>query len=317
MAWLIQNIAEKPKHALIIQGTVNGTGKSFIYQVLEQILHPANVSRVPQNGLSSRFNSWALQCKLIVVEELRAVDRASVKETLHDIITEDVISVEKKGIDVQKIENCFGIFAITNDDAAITLDNTDRRYLVIRTDRTKAEADERAANGYFEKLFAKLKDPAAIAAVAYSLMSRDLQGYSGQKAAPMTAAKADMLEAGRPDLEQFLVEKIGNYPLNGRLLKIDDIIEILPRRLENKGTRLHSTIRNFLRSRGAIELGQCPMPSGERPRLMAFGPQATTLAKQDRKTLGGLYAKDMETVKKGLPIDDDDGASEEFNQPDE
>jgi hypothetical protein len=306
MGWLLQNRAEKPRHALVLQGPTNGTGKSFIGKVLTRILHPANVSIVPQSGLSGRFNSWALQCKLIVVEELRAVDRAAVKETLHDIITEDVISVEKKGVDVQKIENCFGIFAITNDDAAITLDNKDRRYLVIRTD-----AEQRAA-AYYTMLFAKLKDPVAMAAVAYSLMTRDLKGYSGQQAAPMTAAKAEMLEAGRPDLEHELISRIDTLP---KLFRIEDIIETLPRRLENKGMRLHSAIRSFLMSRGGIDLKQCPTPSGERPRLMALGPRAAMLAAQDKKTLGALYAKDRENVMKGLPVNDD--ADEEFGQPDD
>jgi hypothetical protein len=78
MGWLVQNLDKKPKHALIIQGEVNGTGKSFIGKVLARILHEANVSIVPQNGLSGRFNSWALQCKLILIEELRASDKRAV-----------------------------------------------------------------------------------------------------------------------------------------------------------------------------------------------------------------------------------------------
>jgi hypothetical protein len=306
MAWLLQNLKKKPKHALILQGEVNGTGKSFIAQVLKRILHPANVKHVPQNGLSGRFNSWALQCKLIIVEELRASDKRAVKEALHDIITEDVISVECKNIDPINVESCFGVFALTNDFAALELDNTDRRYLVLRTDRTLAEQKEKEAEGYFIRLFAKLEDPTAMAAVMYSLINRDLKGYNAQSSAPMTAAKAEMKEASRSALEQYLVDTLDQLP---KLLRVqEDIIENLPRNLANKDTRI---IRPFLKSRGAFDLGQCPMPSGERLHLWAVGPQAVMLSKLKPKEQGRLYAQDRDKVKKGPSADD---ASEEFDQ---
>jgi hypothetical protein len=310
MAWLLQNLTKKPKHALIIQGEVNGTGKSFIGWVLTAILHQANVSRVPQNGLSGRFNSWALQCKLIVIEELRASDRAAVKEALHDIITEDVISVEKKGVDQIKVETCFGVMAFTNNDAALQLDNTDRRYLVVRTDVTPRDP------GYYIRLFDKLNDPAAMAAVMYSLVNRDLKGYSGQQAAPMTAAKADMKEAGMSDLDHHLADSQDKWPLNGRVVCVDDIILDLPKRLESKSLRLVTTIKTFLKRNGAIELGQCTTPKGARPRLYAIGPQAAFIEKQARSFAGKLYEDDNARAKKNLPLDDLD-ASDEFSQDNE
>ncbi len=312
MGWLLQNLDKKPKHALILQGEVNGTGKSFISDVLTRILHQANVSVVPQNGLSGRFNSWALQCKLIVVEELRASDKAAVKEALHDIITQEIIAIERKGVDVMKIESCFGIFALTNDFAALQLDNTDRRYLVLRTDRTKGEADEKTASGYFARLFAKLKEPEAMAAVAFSLMNRDLKGYNGQTAAPMTEAKREMQAAGMSDLEHFLVDNGSAYPLNGRVVCVDDVITMLPKRLESKGLRLTATIKAYLKREGAIELGQCSTPTGKRPRLYACGPQAEFIAKQSRSFAGKLYEDDLARAKKNLPPDDLGEATEEF-----
>lgn len=302
MAWLVQNLDQKPKHALIIQGEVNGTGKSFIGKVLARILHEANVSIVPQNGLAGRFNSWALQCKLILIEELRASDKRAVKEALHDIITEDRINVEKKGVDSMMVDTCFGVMAFTNDDAALDLDNTDRRYLVLRTERTEAEAREKSASGYFVRLFAKLTDPAAMAAVAYSLTNRDLKGYSGQQPAPMTEAKSGMKKAAMSDLEHFLDDSRDVWPLNTRLVTIEDVITMLPRRLETKGVRLHGTIKKFLLNElGGVELGQCTAPSGKRPRLTAINGSAGVLASQSRAMAGAIYEADIANAKKNLP----------------
>jgi hypothetical protein len=315
MAWLLQNLAKKPKHALILQGEVNGTGKSFVGKVLTRILHQANASVVPQNSLSGRFNSWALQCKLIVVEELRASDKRAVKEALHDIITEDRINVEKKGVDSMMVDTCFGVLAFTNDFAALDLDNTDRRYLVISTERTEAEAKAKEAAGYFIRLFAKLEDDGAMAAVAYSLMNRDLKGYNGQSAAPMTAAKENMKTASMNDIDHYLADGLVKWPLNGRVVCIDDVILDLPRNLSSKSTRLVSTIKTFLMRNGAIELGQCTTPKGERPRLYAMGPQAEFISLQTRSFAGKLYEDDNARTKKNLPPDDLD-AGEEFGQPD-
>jgi len=287
MAWLVQNLGEKPKHALIIQGEVNGTGKSFIGKVLARILHEANVSIVPQNGLSGRFNNWAMACKLILIEELRASDKRAVKESLHDIITEERINVERKGIDSFMIDSCFGVLAFTNDDAALDLDNTDRRYLVIRTDRTEAEARTKSASGYFIGLFAKLKDPAAMAAVAYALQNRDLKGYSAQQPAPMTEAKGGMKRAAMSDLEHFLDDERASWPLSSRVVTVEDVIGILPKRLETKGFRLHHTIKRFLLTDlGGVELGQCKTPSGARPRLYAINGSGSILANQQRSIAG-------------------------------
>ena len=317
MGWLVQNLSEKPKHALIIQGEVNGTGKSFIGRVLSRILHDANVSIVPQNGLSGRFNSWAMTCKLILIEELRASDKRAVKESLHDIITEDRINIEKKGIDNFMIDSCFGVMAFTNDDAALDLDNTDRRYLVIRTDRTEAEAREKSASGYFVRLFAKLDDPAAMAAVAYSLANRDLKGYSGQQPAPQTEAKAGMKVASMSDFEHYLVDEKTKWPLSGRVVAIEDVIASLPGRIERKGFRLHHTIKKFLLTElGGVELGQCPTPSGARPRLYAINGAAPILAAQSRSVAGKLYEDDKDRERKKLPLDELD-ANAEFGDSDD
>lgn len=320
MAWLLQNLTKKPKHALILQGEVNGTGKSFIGRVLTRILHQANVSVVPQNGLSGRFNSWALQCKLLLIEELRASDKRAVKEALHDIITEDRINVEKKGIDSIMVDTCFGVLAFTNDFAALDLDNTDRRYLVISTERTEAEQKAKEAAGYFIRLFARLDDDNAMAAVAASLLSRDVKalGYNGQSAAPMTAAKGAMKEHSMNDLDRYLVDNltVPGHPLNRRVVCIDDVISGLTRNLSSRSSRLTTTIKTFLMRNGAIELGQCSTPKGGRPRLYAMGPQAAFIEKQARTFAGKLYEDDKERAGKNLPPNDLD-MDDEFGDTDD
>lgn len=305
MAWLLQNVAKKPKHALIIQGPEQGTGKSFIAQVLGRLVHQKNVAIVSQSNLRSDFNGWAERAKLIVIEELRAVERAEVAQNLHDIITEDIISINRKGVDTHKMETCFGIMAMTNNDAALMLDNSDRRYLIVRTEVKPRGAD------YYAVLYGKLNDPAAMSALMFALMSRELGEYSGEQAAPATAAKQGMLEAGASDLEVFMVEHSTDYPFNGAMVCMDDIINVLPKRLESRSARLFSSIKTILKTRfGAVELGQAVIADGSRPRMYGINGKAGILANLTPKELGTLYEANRAKAGKGQDIED--GAASEF-----
>jgi hypothetical protein len=309
LAWLVQNIALKPKHALLMQGPIQGTGKSFIVEVVSEILHPRNVKNVSQADLHSAFNGWALRSKLIVVEELRAVERNEVANKLHPLVTQETISINEKNLPQQEADNCFGIFAMTNSDAAISIDKSDRRYLVLRTD-----AEPRQPS-YYASLYAKLDDPAALSAVAFALRNRDVGEYDGRQAAPRTAAKEAMIEAGASDLETYLMDHAGDFPMSSRIVTTEDIVTVLPKRLEGRGARIAATIKSILISRfGGVELGQCPLPDGSRRRLIAINGSAGILTKLETSQIGKLYEEDKKRAGKGQPLEEFDEAGNEFSE---
>lgn len=304
LAWLLQNISLKPKHALLIQGHVQGTGKSFIAEMLTAILHKGNVSPVSQTDLHGQFNGWALRSKLLLIEELRAVDRNEVKNKLHDLITQESISINEKNVPQHETVNCFGILAMTNDDAAISLDATDRRYLVVRTDA------EPRPEAYYTELYARLNDPAAVAAVAYELMNRDLGQYDARGKAPLTVAKREMITAGQSDLEHFLVDAGGEYPLNGRVIQIKDVIDMLPKRLERAG-RVHATVASILKKRyQAVEAGQFRLSNGMRARLYVINGSGVMKMEGWQDRIVGTYESDR--AKGGISSADEDFGEEDF-----
>jgi hypothetical protein len=303
MAWLLQNISRKPKHALLIQGPTQGTGKSFIAAMLRLILNPVNTTAVSQNDLHGQFNGWALRSKLVIIEELRAVDRNEVKNKLHDLITQETITINEKNIPVHETDNCFGIFAMTNDDAAISLDSTDRRYLVVRTDAVVRPKP------YYVSLYNRLKDAASVAAVAYSLMNRKLGEYNGESSAPVTSAKEEMITAGLSDLEHWITENEGNWPFNGRIIQTADVIESLPPRLARSGGRLLPNISSILKRRfGARKAGQFRLSNGQRVRLFVINGSAIMNIAGWERTIVALYEKDKADADK--PRADDDAAEE-------
>jgi hypothetical protein len=318
-AWLIQNMEKKPRFALLVHGPLHGTGKSFLGKMLKSIIGSYNTSRITAKMLGSQFNQYAQNAKLIIVEELRALDRADVKETLHDMISEDEISINSKMEKLLSMLNCFGIFAMTNIDAALKLDNGDRRYMIIRCDAVpKPEA-------YYEKLHKLLRSEVAIAAIGYALANRELGEYSGEGRAPMTSAKAAMVRAGGGPLEQWMEDNAGKWPLKSRLVAVEDIVDALPRRFRNN-QYVGQNITAELKAAFAGVPVRIPV-NGEKLRLWAIGAEPELMAAlrdrdeaiKSRDTdkvhsrnawLAGIYEGDKVKAGKGQPVgdfDDDDG----------
>lgn len=234
MAWRVQNPALKPKHALILQGPVPGTGKTFLAKMLSKIIGQHNVAIVSQKDLSSDFNGFAKGVQLIVIEEIRSLEKLKIKEALHELISENRTRINMKGIEQKEFDNCFGIFAMSNSDVAVSLDNNDRRYAITRTDaQVRYGYGTPKSVDYYNALYDRLDDPASVAAVAYMLKNRPLGKYSAQGPAPMTAAKQAMAVAGLSDLEHWLLDNKIMWPLNCTVCAPSDIVELLPRKYQH------------------------------------------------------------------------------------
>jgi hypothetical protein len=198
---------------------------------------------------------------------------------------------------------------MTNSDAAIPLDDGDRRYLVERTDAQPREA------AYYSALYAILKQPEALAAIAYDLENRDIGAYDARQRAPDTQAKQDMIASGQSDLDSFLISEMGNPPFDRDLICIhDDIIPIIPQRLMRSGPNagLTRAISSFLRHRlrGFQFDHQHVLSGGRRVRLWSLHGKQGILtglqpservrlyeakAASERKTADAKVAEDFES----------------------
>lgn len=267
-AWLIQNIDRKPMHALLLAGYSPGTGKSWVCDIVSRILGMHNVSPLGDTELESQFTEWAKKSKLLVIEELQALDRGKVKKTLHSLITQIPVQINDKNVKRYKIDNCFGIVAMTNKDAAITLEDNDRRYLVVRTTAVPREKP------YYDELYSRLNDKALLGAIFYQLLVRNLGGYAGNSAAPMTKAKQDMIESGMTDLEHHLWDHRDQWPLCNPVVSVIDIQNTLPPTL-GRQQRTHNAITAILKHKfQGQNLGQFRLSNGERRVLWGINGSA-------------------------------------------
>lgn len=237
MAWLLQNLEEKPRHALLIQGADQGTGKTWLADLLRAILNTYNVADVTETDLKSTFNEYERNSKLIVIEELRSVDKNEVMLKLHTMITQVPREINVKNQGRNKMDTCYGVFGMTNAGAALVLDPTDRRYLIVRTDaKPRYGKDTTESRRYYRGLYGLLKSRVAVAAIFDALLERELDDYDGLAAAPQTNAKADMIDAGGNDLVQWMREHDGEAPFNLQVVRVRQIIDALPRHMQTRAT---------------------------------------------------------------------------------
>ncbi|HED5821836.1 TPA: PriCT-2 domain-containing protein [Enterobacter hormaechei] len=130
-AWIVKNPGKRINYALIIHGCP-GSGKTIIREMFRCILGDANVGEVSNSDLQSNFTKWAESDIVKFVEEVSVVGHGyDVLNNIKPFITNPVISVRRMREDSLKVRNTASYIMVTNDPAALPIDDNDRRYLVV------------------------------------------------------------------------------------------------------------------------------------------------------------------------------------------
>jgi hypothetical protein len=289
----------------LLVGRNTGTGKSWIARVLEQLIGPENTQRPKNTSLKGDFNAWALQCKLCIIEELMQIGRREVANELRDTITESTIEVNVKNVSAQKIENYMAMMAITNHRDAMPMEETERRWLVIET------FAERAGGAYYRKLFDVLGNPDDLAAIAYELQNRKLGEYDASLSPETTAARTQMIELSRSDVEAWLYENIGNAPLSRTLTTTQDVVDAMPPSLQRQA-RLRSMVQTFLRDklRGTILERSIRLPDKRKLRLWVLHGKIGILGNLSEPVLADKYLKERNSGDGGALTPEEQAAAD-------
>lgn len=117
-----------------------GTGKTTMYQILKGVFDSRFTTTINNaEDFSNRFNAKYASCYLVSLEEavFAGTRRSGVWSVLKDVLTNNKIRLEKKGIDAIDIDNHLHIMITTNHDWAAPKEEGDRRYLVLDVNNSK------------------------------------------------------------------------------------------------------------------------------------------------------------------------------------
>ena len=297
MAWVLQNLGKKPHYALLLIGQNTGTGKSIIARIFEQLIGVENTQRPKSSSIGGDFNSWIVNCKLAIVEELLMLGQIQKMNALRDTITEPRVEVNIKIVPAFVLKTCLALLAISNSHKALPLLKNDRRWLVVET---MAVARDKA---YYRRLTSNLlpnddeelteKQAMGLGAIYHALLARDLSQYDARGRAPETEAREAMIEASANEWATHLLSVRDEWPLTARVIDPNTIVGVLPKWLQTKdaGTKVRDFLRDYRGGRPWKEQIQPSGRKGSKRRVWVLGSQDTA-GKLDSAAVRRMFVED-------------------------
>jgi hypothetical protein len=205
-AHMIQRSWEKPGVALVTRGR-KGTGKTLLTRILARIVGTRN-TLITASGkkLFQQFN-WHVADKLLIgAEEAFFAGNNEQNDQLKHLITGDEIEVEQKFGQRISMKSMHRVIMTSNHDQVVAASDDERRFFVCDV------SDKRRGDDvYFSPLVrvTKGEDEATLAAFMYELRTRDINGWTAEKAA-RNASSIDLARQKLLSLEpplQWLLEQ--------------------------------------------------------------------------------------------------------------
>ena len=190
---------------------------------MRTVLGPHNVRMIANDALHEQFTGWQRNTQLIVVEEMMARQRQELMNKLKPMITESWCTIREMYRPPYEQPNRFNFLFFTNHGNALIVDNSDRRYCILKTN---AKPHPRA-NAYYGPLFdwTRQNGPALL----HYLQSRPLGDFKAKAHAPMTEGKRAMIAASMLPLDSFIYEHVEafEYPFRNDLVSPATLVKPL------------------------------------------------------------------------------------------
>jgi hypothetical protein len=191
-----------------------GSGKNMLCKCVGAALGMANFKSVNAKYVIKDFNAWIYGAQFINIDEIKITGKtkAEIANALKDIITNDEVSLEKKGQDLKMVENIACKFANTNWQDAIYLEDSDRRWLPIKSPlQTKEQILALTATGHFKRLAKLYKNGGAL---RQFLLDWEIdKDFPTDGPAPDSAFRKEMILESKNGMQDEIEDAIENEKL--------------------------------------------------------------------------------------------------------
>jgi len=197
LAYPLQHVGAKLRTAIVMHGD-EGAGKNFLTDTMVAIYGEYGVT-VGQDELEDRFNEWRSKKLFVAADEVSSrADLVHNKNRLKGMVASSTVQINPKGLPRREEANHANLFFNSNEQQAMVLDNSDRRYTVIYTPGAK-DFD------YYKGLLA-WRAAGGTQAFLHYLLEYPLDGFEPYAPAPTTVAKEELIDMGRKSPERFWLE---------------------------------------------------------------------------------------------------------------
>lgn len=199
LAYPIQNPGAKMFTAVLIWSVEQGTGKTFIGDVMRDI-YGRNANVITSVELHDNSFVWLRNKQFILGEEVS--QRRSIADSgiLKHIITNDTVTINEKYVPTYKLPNCANLMFTSNKPDAIIMDQSDRRFFVGKLDQQRSLKFWRALDRW------RKKEGGPAAFMHYLQHRVDCSQFNPLAPPPQTSDKKMMQDAGMTSLQQWVRE---------------------------------------------------------------------------------------------------------------
>jgi hypothetical protein len=229
MARLMQKPDSPGQVAVVLRGDI-GTGKGFFVNQLGSLLGRHYLQISDPKHLVGSFNAHLRDCLLLFGDEAFYAGDKKHESVLKTLITEDLLTIEKKGIDAETAANLTHIILASNSRWVVPAGASERRFLVL-----DVASDHQQDSRYFGAIAKQMREGGR-EALLHLLLTHDISDYE-VRSVPKTAALDEQKVLSMAPEEEWWYSKLqdgillpsaddGGWPEN--VLKtelLDDFVE--------------------------------------------------------------------------------------------
>jgi hypothetical protein len=222
LAFCVQKPGEKIRWSILMQGG-QGCGKGTLIDTVGAAIGRANIKVISGDILGSSFNDWREGAHFVYCDELfsAGANRHELNNKMKDAITNTWVPVNRKFKDVMNIPNVSNYFLSTNKHDALVLEDSDRRYMVLKSKlQTKTQIAVFTAEGVMSRIHELIEENPG--AFRHFFLNHEISAdFNPSGHAPDTVFRQELVEQGKNIMQVTIEDMIENdeHPLIG-----DDVI---------------------------------------------------------------------------------------------
>jgi hypothetical protein len=227
LAYPIQNPGAKMHSASVVWSIDQGTGKSFIGDIMRDI-YGENSAVITSGALHDERYEWARRVQFVVGEEVNDYAGRADYNALKSLITGERIRLNPKYSPSFELPNTMNLYFTSNNPDAMKIDTSDRRFFVSRLDRLPENDTPTKEAKFWRDMGRWRKSGGASHFMNYLLKEVDCSGFNTQTRPPVTHAKTEMIHSSMSGLEQWCAHLIAD-PDAAMEEALGDLAKSIPR----------------------------------------------------------------------------------------
>jgi hypothetical protein len=199
IAYPLQHPGTKLSTAVVIWSPRQGVGKSLLGETISR-LYGLHAKTITATELHDKNNSWAEDALFVLGEENSGSDHRADSNRLKHLITGSMMFVHEKYQVAREAPNLLNFMFTSNHPDAFHLEIHDRRFFVCSIDAEPKPAE------YYKEYVGWRDAPGGMSALMDHLLKVDLSGFDPYGHAPLSKAKAEMVEQSKTEAERWITD---------------------------------------------------------------------------------------------------------------